>query len=116
MIQTIVSPLHVCVVCVHRSDAYDEALQKIVATCARELRYVRTYVYRHRCGDYDVRDVSLRLSSLLPLHLLSLSRILRQDGTYCFVSGPAYESRAESRFLRSIGGDAVGMSTVPEVR
>lgn len=46
---------------------------------------------------------------------LSLGRILRQDGTYCFVSGPAYESRSESRFLRSIGGDSVGMSTVPEV-
>ena len=61
--------------------------------------------------------VTSHSASPLPLrYLLSLSRILRQDGTYCFVSGPAYESRAESRFLRSIGGDAVGMSTVPEVR
>jgi len=36
-------------------------------------------------------------------------------GTYCFVSGPMYESRAEGRFLKSLGGDVVGMSTVPEV-
>jgi len=36
-------------------------------------------------------------------------------GTYCFVSGPMYESKAECRFLRSLGGDCVGMSTIPEV-
>jgi len=36
-------------------------------------------------------------------------------GTYCFVSGPMYESKAESRFLRTLGGDCVGMSTIPEV-
>ncbi|CCD24378.1 purine-nucleoside phosphorylase NDAI_0D00640 [Naumovozyma dairenensis CBS 421] len=37
------------------------------------------------------------------------------EGTYTFVSGPTFETRAESRFIRSMGGDAVGMSTVPEV-
>jgi purine-nucleoside phosphorylase len=36
-------------------------------------------------------------------------------GTYCFVSGPMYESKAECHFLRSLGGDSVGMSTIPEV-
>ena len=40
---------------------------------------------------------------------------MRANATYCFVSGPSYESRAECRFLRSVGGDSVGMSTVPEI-
>jgi purine-nucleoside phosphorylase len=34
---------------------------------------------------------------------------LKTHGTYCFVSGPQYESKAECRFLRSLGGDCVGM-------
>ncbi|KAG7364567.1 purine nucleoside phosphorylase [Nitzschia inconspicua] len=40
---------------------------------------------------------------------------LKTHGTYCFVSGPMYESKAECRFLRTLGGDCVGMSTIPEV-
>jgi len=38
-----------------------------------------------------------------------------REGIYAMVSGPNYESPAELRFLRTIGADAVGMSTVPEV-
>ena len=36
-------------------------------------------------------------------------------GTYVSVMGPNLETRAEYKFLRIIGGDVVGMSTVPEV-
>lgn len=38
-----------------------------------------------------------------------------QEGIYTMVAGPSFETGAELRFLRSIGTDAVGMSTVPEV-
>ncbi len=54
--------------------------------------------------------------------LLALVRAEAQDhgislheGIYAMVAGPSYETPAEVRFLRAIGADAVGMSTVPEV-
>lgn len=38
-----------------------------------------------------------------------------QEGIYVGVSGPTYETPAEYNYFRIIGGDAVGMSTVPEI-
>jgi purine-nucleoside phosphorylase len=38
-----------------------------------------------------------------------------REGVYICLAGPAFESPADLRFLRAIGVDAVGMSTVPEV-
>lgn len=62
----------------------------------------------------DAYDVPLRLSFFRAAKTLNLLHLV-DSGTYAFVAGPSYESRAECRFLRSAGADCVGMSTVPEI-
>ena len=41
--------------------------------------------------------------------------IALQKGVYTIVTGPTYETPAECTAYRRLGGDAIGMSTVPEV-
>ena len=50
----------------------------------------------------------------LARHIAGQYAITMHDGVYAGLTGPAYESPAEARLLRSMGADAVGMSTVLE--
>lgn len=49
------------------------------------------------------------------LEIAKANDIPCHEGVYAAVSGPNLETRAEYRYIGRIGGDAVGMSTIPEV-
>lgn len=61
------------------------------------------------CQPYDLQLVERVLA------LARQENLVVHKGVFVAVPGPNLETRAEYRFLRTIGADAVGMSTVPEV-
>jgi purine-nucleoside phosphorylase len=61
------------------------------------------------CEPYDKRLIERALE------VARRENIVAHRGVFVAVSGPNLETRAEYRFLRMIGADVVGMSTVPEV-
>ncbi|KAL4076752.1 nucleoside phosphorylase domain-containing protein [Scleroderma yunnanense] len=63
----------------------------------------------------DAYSPRLRRFAFLASHDLQFPDEALTEGVYAWVSGPAYETPAEGRFLRNAGAHVVGMSTIPEV-
>ncbi|MAT73203.1 MAG: purine-nucleoside phosphorylase [Planctomycetaceae bacterium] len=61
------------------------------------------------CAPYDRQLQEVAMAAALE------HRFVLHRGVYVGMLGPTYETRAEYRMCRRLGGDAVGMSTVPEV-
>ncbi|SKA82132.1 purine-nucleoside phosphorylase [Caloramator quimbayensis] len=57
--------------------------------------------------DKELRDIALKAALDKDIKVV--------EGTYLMMTGPSYETPAEVRMVRILGGDAVGMSTVSEV-
>ena len=63
-------------------------------------------------------DMSNAYDRIVQRHIRSAfdrNNIALQEGVYAGITGPSLETSAERRYLRQLGGDAVGMSTVIEV-
>lgn len=62
----------------------------------------------------DMSEVYQQTYRTLAHQIAKANDIKLHEGVYAGVSGPTFETPAEYHWLRVIGGDAVGMSTVPE--
>ena len=63
----------------------------------------------------DMSEAYNKELRLMAMEIAKEKNIKLQHGVYVGLTGPTFETPAEYNWLRIIGGDAVGMSTVPEV-
>jgi purine-nucleoside phosphorylase len=63
----------------------------------------------------DMSQAYDRKLGILAREIAKEKGIVLREGVYVCLAGPSFETPADLRFLRMIGADAVGMSTVPEV-
>ena len=63
----------------------------------------------------DMTYAMTRSLQELAAQVAEKQNIKLHKGVYCWMNGPCYESPAEIRMIRTLGADAVGMSTVPEI-
>ncbi|RFS24800.1 purine-nucleoside phosphorylase [Chitinophaga silvatica] len=63
----------------------------------------------------DMSEPYTKTLILSAFEIAKANNIHLHSGVYVGVQGPTFETRAEYRYMHIIGGDAVGMSTVPEV-
>jgi purine-nucleoside phosphorylase len=71
-----------------------------------EDRWGPRFVDQSQVYDPEIRSKLKAAGEYCGIHLC--------EGVYAALPGPTYETPAETRYLRAIGADAVGMSTVPE--
>src|SRR5436309_11604197 len=81
-------------------------LGKNPLTGPNENRWGPRFVDQTQVYDLELRQKLKAAGEYCGIHLC--------EGVYAAMPGPTYETPAEIRFLRTIGADAVGMSTVPE--
>ncbi len=70
-------------------------------------RFGVRFVDMHNCYNLSLRNLAKEIAQEMGIKL--------REGVYVGGTGPTYETMAEYRYFATIGGDACGMSTTPEV-
>ena len=105
----------------HYYEGYDMKQVTFPVRVMKELGIEHLFVSNAAGGmnpDFAIGDMSEAYSRRLiakALEIAEKNHIKVQQGVYVGTQGPTFETPAEYRYFHIIGGDAVGMSTVPEV-
>ncbi len=83
-----------------------------------DLMIIRNIMYPHIDLPFkkeNTKLVELEQSAVKVQEIANQLQVPTKTGTYLYVTGPNYETKAEIHAFRYLGGDAVGMSTAPEI-